>query len=152
MSKIDSDPGNDDDDGGDLTVLKSIVHPDLIKFLARDKKLADLEEASKRKGADNTFKIVSKSVNEVRKLTTINAGNIELSPSCTKVYLQDGKDFSRIALVKGLLSHKMIADDEKNTGHQIIAFIAIDGVSGIAYIYQQRVKKVAGQNKEPGAL
>jgi len=152
MSKIDSDPGNDDGDGGDLPVLKSIVHPDLSKFLARDKKLAELEEAGKRNKADNTFKSVSKAVNEIRKLTTINAANIELSPSSTKVFLQDGKDFSRIALVKGLLSHKMVIDNEKAPGYQIISYIAIDGSSGVAYIYQQTVKKAAGQNKEPGAL
>lgn len=153
MTKIDHDPGNDDDDYDDdtLPALKNIVHPALSRFLAREKKLVELEEAGKKNKADKTFSIVSKTVNEIRRITTINIASIEFG-SCTKVYLQDGKDFSRIALVKGLISHKMITKDEKNASQQIIVYVAIDGSSDIAYIYQQRVKKDTGQNKEDAAL
>lgn len=148
MSGVDIDLEEINDD---VECLKTIVHPDLIQFLLRDKKLANLEASAKGK-KDKKSAIVSAHVRDIKALTTIPVANVEIAPTCTKVFLSGGKqgekDFSRITLVKGLLAHKMIVPDEKNPGGQIIAYIAVDGAANIAYIFQRIVKKAAGQIKE----
>ena len=135
----------------DIACIKDVVHPDLIRFLLRDKILAGLEIASKNK-KDKKNASVSAHVRDIKALTTIPVSSIDLSGSCTKIVLSGGKDgekdFSRITMVKGLMAYKMIANDEKNPGSQVVTYVAVDGVSNVAYIFQRQIKKVAGQNKE----